>query len=42
MMYCPRCKKDVQVWWGVCDICGYDITHPHNNLIGVDKIELRR
>jgi predicted amidophosphoribosyltransferase len=30
-MFCHKCKKDVQVWWGVCDICGFDITHPENN-----------
>ena len=31
IMYCPRCKSDVSTYWGVCSICGYDITHPENN-----------
>lgn len=40
-MYCPRCKKKQIVWWGVCDKCGYDITHPVNNEIKeiLDKVK---
>jgi predicted amidophosphoribosyltransferase len=30
-LFCPRCKKEQVVYWGVCEVCGYDITHPHNN-----------
>jgi len=30
-LYCPKCKKKVESSWGVCDSCGYDITHPENN-----------
>jgi hypothetical protein len=37
-MYCPRCEKKVIIWWGVCDICGYDITNPINNEIK-EKLE---
>jgi len=30
-MYCSRYKKNVVVWWIVCNIYGYDIKHLQNN-----------
>jgi len=33
MEYCPNCKADVIVYWGVCSVCGFDISHPENNKV---------
>jgi predicted amidophosphoribosyltransferase len=30
-MWCPQCNRNRLVWWGVCDVCGYDITHQQKN-----------
>ena len=32
--YCPKCKKQVNVYWDVCEVCGFDISNPHNNFVG--------